>query len=154
MRFLFLKISIIISIILAFQQISFAQKPNLEEGQLKVIASEIIWKPCPSHLPKGCEIAVIEGSPKEADFFTVRFKMTGEFLMPAHTHPKDERVTILEGKVYVAFGLEAKKEDASVFGPGDFYVNYKNAIHTVWADKGSILQITGIGPWEANFIEE
>ena len=73
--------------------------------------------------------------------------------MPPHTHPKDERVTVLEGKAYVAFGKDAKQQDATIFSTGDYYVNSKDAVHTVWADSSTILQITGIGPWKANFID-
>ncbi|MFQ5631878.1 MAG: hypothetical protein ACE5I1_24160 [bacterium] len=32
-------------------------------------------------------------------------------------------------------------------------VHAEEAIHTVWADTLSIIQITGIGPWEAKFLE-
>jgi hypothetical protein len=86
--------------------------------------------------------------------FTVRFKVDGSFFMPAHWHPKDERVTILQGKAYVAFGEDGTRESAKGFGPGDYYVNAREAIHKVWADDNTIIQITGIGPWEAHFIEE
>ena len=119
-----------------------------------VHAKDIQWKPCPPNLPEGCEMAVMEGSPKSNDLFTVRFRINGEFIMPAHTHPKDERATILQGKGYVAFGKGATREDAKEFDPGDYYVNARNEIHTVWADSGTIIQLTGIGPWEAHFIEE
>lgn len=134
-------------------QIGVMQFPE-GEVQHVVHANEIQWKPCPPNLPDGCEIAVLEGNPKGEDMFTVRFRINGEFIMPPHTHPKDERVTVLEGKAYVAFGNGAKKEDATEFMPGDYYVNARNAIHTVWADPSTIIQITGIGPWEANFIEQ
>ncbi len=119
-----------------------------------VIAKDIKWKPCPPNLPEGCEMTVLEGNPKSKDLFSVRFKTSGGFKMPPHTHPKDERVTILKGKAYVAFGEEATMKDAKEFGPGDYYVNARNEIHTVWADDGTIIQITGIGPWEANFISK
>jgi quercetin dioxygenase-like cupin family protein len=126
------------------------------EGKVQhvVHAKDIQWKPCPPNLPDGCEMAVLEGNPKSNDLFTVRFKISGEFIMPPHTHPKDERVTVLQGKAYVAFGKGAIRKEAKEFGPGDYYVNARNAIHTVWADASTIIQITGIGPWEANFIEE
>jgi quercetin dioxygenase-like cupin family protein len=119
-----------------------------------VHAKDIQWTPCPPNLPEGCEMAVMEGNPKSNDFFTVRFKISNEFIMPPHTHPKDERVTVLQGKAYVAFGKSATRQEAKEFGAGDYYVNARNAIHTVWADSSTIIQITGIGPWEANFIEE
>ena len=92
---------------------------DFPEGVMQhaVHADEIEWKPTPPSLPPGCEMAVLEGNPRANEIFTVRFRANKDFLMPAHTHPKDERVTILEGKAYVAFGENAKKEDAKEFGP-------------------------------------
>lgn len=119
-----------------------------------VHANEIQWNPCPPHLPDGCEVAVLEGDPKSPDLFSVRFRVSKGFLMPPHTHPRDERVTVIEGKVAVAFGEDGTRENAKVFGPGDYYVNSRGAVHTVWADTTSILQITGIGPWVVDFIDE
>ncbi|MCB0663641.1 MAG: hypothetical protein KDC24_12925, partial [Saprospiraceae bacterium] len=66
---------------------------------------------------------------------------------------KDERVTILSGQLSVAFGKDATYADAKHFLPGDYYVNKRGAVHTVWVDSNSVIQITGIGPWEANFVE-
>ena len=136
----------------------YAQVGEMEfpEGKVQhvVRANDIKWIPCPPNLPEGCEMAILEGHPKSNNLFTVRFKLSGEFVMPPHTHPKDERVTILQGNAYVAFGKNASKEDAKVFGSGDYYVNARNAIHTVWADSDTVIQITGIGPWEAHFVED
>lgn len=136
-----------------------AQSPvgemKFPEGAVQhvVHTEDIQWKPCPPNLPSGCEIAVLEGSPQSPDLFTVRFRVSDEFVMPPHSHPKDERVTVLEGKMSVAFGMDGTRENAKQFGPGDYYVNAREAIHTVWADTLSIIQITGIGPWEAKFVE-
>lgn len=119
-----------------------------------VLARDIQWKPSPPNMPKSCEMAILEGSPKVNDLFTIRFKVNGEFYLPPHTHPKDERVTILQGNAYVGFGKDATRENAKKFGSGDYYVNARNEIHSVWADSGTIIQITGIGPWEAHLIEK
>lgn len=121
--------------------------------QHAVRTNEIQWKPCPPHLPSGCEMAVLEGDPRSPDFFTVRFRLDKGFVMPPHTHPKDERVTVLEGKVSVAFGVDGSRDRAKQFGPGDYYVNARGAVHTVWADEASVVQVTGIGPWEVNFVD-
>jgi quercetin dioxygenase-like cupin family protein len=118
-----------------------------------VYAEDIQWRPSPPNLPSGCEIAVLEASPQSADLFTVRFRTSEAFVMPPHSHSKDERVTILQGKVSVAFGMNGKREYAKQFGPGDYYVNARDAVHAVWADSSSIIQITGIGPWEVKFVE-
>ena len=112
------------------------------------------WKPCPPTLPSGCEMVVLEGDPKGADLFTVRFRISGKFMMPPHWHPKDERVTVLSGTAAVAFGANAERQDAKEFGAGDYYVNARNTVHTVWVEGPTILQITGIGPWKAVPVKE
>ena len=126
------------------------------EGSVQhvVLASEIQWMPCPPNLPSGCQLAALEGSPKSNDLFTVRFKVDEGMVMPPHTHPKDERVTILKGKAAVAFGENAGRKDAREFGPGDYYVNARGAVHSVWLDPGTELQITGIGRWEVNYVKK
>ncbi len=124
------------------------------EFQHAVRAGAIAWRPCPQNLPSGCEIAVLEGNPQGAGLFTVRFRIGEQFVMPPHTHPKEERVTVLKGRMSVAFGPDGSREAAEQFGAGDYYVNARGAIHTVWADAPSEIQITGIGPWEAHFVDQ
>lgn len=143
----------------ALTMIACQQSPvgemKFPEGSVQhaVHEADIQWKPCPPNLPSDCEMAVLEGNPQSADLFTVRFRVGGAFVMPRHSHPKDERVTVLQGRMAVAFGMDGTRENAKEFGPGDYYVNAREAIHTVWADTLSIIQITGIGPWEAKFVE-
>lgn len=134
-------------------EVGVMQFPN-GKVQHVVNADTLKWQACPPGLPKGCELVILEGNPKKPDLFTVRFKLAKTFFMSPHTHPKDERVTILSGNVSVAFGKEAKHADAVHFGPGDYYVNKRDAIHTVWIDQPAILQITGIGPWEVHFADK
>jgi hypothetical protein len=98
-------------------------------------------------------MAVLEGDPKQEMLFTVRFRTGSEFEMKPHWHPRNERVTILEGNVGVGFGDEIDRENVTWFGPGDYYVNANGAHHFVLADEPAVLQITGIGPWKANFLE-
>ncbi len=110
---------------------------DFPEGTVQhvVRTQDVNWAPCAPNLPAGCEIAVLEGSPREPDLFTVRFRVTEAFVMPPHTHPKDERVTVLEGSVAVAFGVDATRDDAQRFGPGDYYVNAREAVHSVWVSR-------------------
>lgn len=127
----------------------------LPKGTLQhaVLASDIAWQPCPPNLPAACQIAVLEGNPQASGLFTVRFRVASGFVVPSHTHPQEERVTVLKGRISVAFGMDATREKAKHFGPGDYYVNARDTIHSVWADDGSEIQITGFGPWQANVVE-
>lgn len=120
------------------------------EVQHAVRAGQEPWEPCPPALATGCEMAVLEGDPGSDDLFTVRVRIAeGATVVPPHWHPKDERVTILSGGAAVGFGLDPRREAANKFGPGDYYVNARHAIHTVWLEGPLVLQITGIGPWKA-----
>ena len=109
------------------------------------------WVPCPPSVPPGCEMAVLDGNPQGPDLFTIRFRIPegSVFVMPPHWHPKDERVTVIEGTVAVAFGEGAQRSDGAEFGAGDYYVNARHAVHSVWIDPGAVVQITGVGPWQA-----
>jgi hypothetical protein len=124
-------------------------------GQNQIIrrADSMKWGPCPPVLPNGCEMAVLEGSPKEEILFTARFRTTIPFELKPHSHPRNERVTILEGKIGVGFGDAMNRKAVTWFGPGDYYVNAKGAHHFVVADGPALLQITGIGPWKMNFLD-
>jgi quercetin dioxygenase-like cupin family protein len=128
---------------------------DFPEGQLQHVVryDEIDWQHCPPSLPPGCESVVLEGDPQAPGFFSVRFRVTGDFFIPPHTHPKDERVAVISGRVSVAFGANGSRADAKHFGPGDYYINARDAVHSVWADESTELQITGIGPWAVHFVE-
>jgi hypothetical protein len=130
-------------------------QPDFPEGtqQLAVHSDDIEWGPCPGNAPQGCQVAVLEGSPQTDGLYTVRLRVGGNFAMPPHTHPREERVTVLKGRIAVVFGADGLHEDASLFGPGDYYVNARDAVHSVWADEPSEIQITGIGPWEVHLLE-
>lgn len=106
------------------------------------------WWPCPPTMPPGCELFVLEGDPQAEDLYGVRLRLAEGFHLPPHSHPKDERVTVLAGRVAVAFGKEAKRETAQVFGPGDYYVNARGAVHSVWVEAPAVLQLVSVGPWK------
>jgi quercetin dioxygenase-like cupin family protein len=92
-------------------------------------------------------MAVLEGSPKSEQIFTFRIRTTDPFVLPPHTHPRNERVTVLDGAVYVGFGDVADEDSSTRFETGDYYVNRAGAHHYVWSDEPVTLQLTGIGPW-------
>ncbi len=114
---------------------------------------DVQWGACPPALPAGCEMAVLEGDPKKEMLFTARFRTVGRFELKPHWHPKNERVTVLEGRVGVGFGDEIDLDVVTWFAPGDYYVNAKEAHHFVLADGPTVLQITGIGPWEVHYVD-
>ncbi|MBI3925491.1 MAG: cupin domain-containing protein [Armatimonadetes bacterium] len=68
-------------------------------------------------------------------------------------HPRDERVTVLEGEVRVGFGDSFDEGKMTTFGPGSFYLNPPGADHYGWIVKDSLLQMTGMGSWKLHFVK-
>jgi hypothetical protein len=128
---------------------------ELPKGAIQVLPEEIKWLDAPPPIPPGSKIAVLEGNPKEDGFFTMRVMIPAYYTVPAHFHKKDERVTVLEGVVYVGFGDKTDTTNASKFTEGSFYLNPSESNHYVFTQsEGCVLQITGIGPWGINYVEE
>lgn len=138
-----------------------AGEQNLEAGfpgnvdQIVHTSESIEWGPCPpGPLPdEGCRMAVLEGNPKGEQLFTFRIQTTEPFVLPPHTHPRNERVTVIDGALYVGFGTTVDKKASTRFEAGDFYVNRAGAAHFVWSDEPMTVQLTGIGPWEIHPLE-
>ena len=129
--------------------------PNLEAeipggvDQVVYRGGEIEWGPCPPGplAGPGCQMAVLEGNPKTEQLFTFRIRTTEPFVLPSHTHPRNERVTVIEGALNVGFGDTVDKSASTRFEAGDYYVNRAGAHHFVWSDEPTTIQLTGIGPW-------
>lgn len=121
-------------------------------GQLQIVhrAASMPYGPGPPSVPFECEMAVLEGHPGEAGLFTIRLRTEQPWVMPPHTHPRAERVTVIAGRVHVGFGTAVEERGGQAFTAGDYYVNAPGMVHHVWADEPVEIQITGIGPWEVH----
>lgn len=126
---------------------SHAPRPAIQHE-----SSAIVFVPAPTNLPKGVKWVVLEGDPSQKGVFTLRLSLPPGFALPPHTHPVDERVTVLEGSVSVGFGAARAENGMRAFGPGSFYVNPPGVAHYVSSEQGAVLQITGEGPWRVDLV--
>ncbi len=121
----------------------------VDPPQLVRRADTLDWRPCPPVLPDSCRIAVLEGDPRATgQLYTVRLAVPEAFEMPPHTHPRNERLTVLDGSVSVSFALD--REEERRFEADDYYVTAAGVPHVVWSDAGATVQLTGIGPWQTD----
>ena len=106
------------------------------------------WNDAPPSMPRGTKIAVLEGSPQHAGLFTIRLEVPAGAKLAPHIHPRDERVTVLSGRVTVHIGGKS-----TTFQAGGFYVNPPNEPHSLEFQEATVLQLTCEGPWELKFLE-
>src|SRR6266513_2196496 len=62
------------------------------------------WQDGLASLPKGAQIAVLEGDPSKEGPFVFRVKLPDGYRVPPHTHPKTERVTVVSGTFNIGMG--------------------------------------------------
>ena len=131
---------------------SLAQTPHADMAASFYAPDAIKWKDGPPSLPKGAQVAVLEGDPSKEGMFVMRIKFPNGYHIPAHTHPKPERVTVIQGTFHLAMGDNPKKEDAKTLTAGTYGVWSPGMVHAVWIEGETIVQLHGIGPWMINYV--
>ena len=145
-----LRICVSAAILFVSSYNSFAQ-----DKPIQINPDDVKWFDAPSPFPAGTKMAILEGNPKNEGIFTMRVIFTPYFKIPAHTHPKDERVTVLSGSIYVGFGDKLDTANAVKFSQGSYYVNFAGTHHYVFTqNEGVTFQITGLGPWQIDYLED
>ena len=107
----------------------------------------IAWRDAPPSLPKGAKVAVLEGDPTKPGLVTMRLKLPQGAELPLHTHPADERVTVLGGAMKVRVG-----DVERVLPAGSFYVTPKGTKHSFAVDEDTVIQVTVEGPWSVQLV--
>lgn len=116
-------------------------------------AADIPWTDAPPGLPAGAKTAVLEGDPRKPGAFTMRLRLPAGARLNPHTHPADERVTVLSGSVRLGWGEKFDATRGKTFTAGAFYITPTPMPHFVWADEECVLQVTGQGPWGLTYID-
>src|SRR4051794_13759036 len=73
---------------------------TMHEGHVTVLPADVKWRAAES-LPPGAKVAEIEGDMSKPGYFCARIMLPDGFKVPAHWHPNAERVTILQGTLYL-----------------------------------------------------
>lgn len=123
------------------------------EEPILLNAEDLEWTDAPAALPPGAEVAVLEGDPSAAGTFTMRLRFPADYVLDAHVHASDERVTVLSGALNVSVGDANDPEAVTRLTPGGFMVMPPGTHHVAWTDEETIVQITTEGPWEIEFVE-
>jgi len=130
---------------------SFAQETQSADMHLYP-PTAIEWKAGPAALPPGAKMAVLEGDPTKEGPFVVRFRFPEGYHVPAHTHPKTERVTVISGALSLATGEALDRNSATKLPAGSFGYWPAGMKHTAWSDRETVIQLHGIGPWQINYV--
>jgi len=123
-----------------------------EDGFRLSPASDIAWKEGPASLPKGAQITVLEGDPSKEGPFVFRVKVPDGYRIPVHTHPKTERVTVIQGTFNIGMGEHFDPKMTKPMPVGTYGYWKSGMKHFVWAKGETIVQFHGEGPWSIQYV--
>lgn len=109
------------------------------------------WAAVPS-LPKGAQLAVIEGPMNEAVPFTVRLKFPANYRIPPHWHPAVERVTVLSGTFNMGAGDSFDNSKTQALNAGAIAIMPAQSRHFAWTASETVVQLHGTGPWGITYV--
>ena len=115
-------------------------------------AAEIKWTDGPNSLPKGAQIAVLEGDLSKEEPFVFRVKLPDGYRIAPHIHPKPERVTIISGTLNFGMGDKFDMTQGKELPAGTFGTWPAGMKHFAWTKGETILQLHGIGPWTIQYV--
>lgn len=115
-------------------------------------ASKTEWKDGPPSLPKGAQIAVLEGDPTKDGPFVFRVKVPDGYRIPPHTHPKTERVTVISGTFNIGMGDKFDEKATKAMPAGTYGYWEPGMKHFVWTKGETVVQFHGMGPWSIQYV--
>lgn len=131
--------------------VALAQHAATHPPHRHVKASELRWQDVPS-LPKGAQIAVIEGPMSEPVPFTVRLKFPANYRLPPHFHPAVERVTVLSGTFSMGMGDVFEASRAVAVEAGSMMIMHPGTPHFAFTTGETVVQLHGSGPWGVTYV--
>lgn len=108
----------------------------------------------PDFLPKGVQFALIQGDPSQSGIYTIRLKFPANFHFPAHFHPVDEQVTVLQGTFIIGMGDSIAVAKGQTLTAGGFITAPANAHHWAVAHGITVVQVSGDGPFGITYVKD
>jgi hypothetical protein len=117
-----------------------------------VTPADIKWQDGPATLQKGAQMVILEGDPSKDGPFVMRVKLPDGFRVMPHTHPKDERVTVITGTLYLGMGAKFDEKGGKAMPAGSYGRTEAGMKHFGWVKGETILQLHGTGPWAIDYV--
>jgi quercetin dioxygenase-like cupin family protein len=131
---------------------AFALPVSAADDQKIFTAQEVRWSPAPASIPKGAEAAVLFGDPSREGLFAMRLKFPKGYVIPPHSHPKPEVLTVISGTFQIGMGDTADKSKVKPLPAGGFFGFPAGMNHFAYIDEETVVQLNSTGPWGLTYV--
>jgi quercetin dioxygenase-like cupin family protein len=100
----------------------------------------------------GGDVEILYGDPEIAgEPFVMRIRELAGAIVPPHSHPVDEHITVVQGIWYFALGDEYKAESLQELKAGSYAFAPKGSTMFGYSAAGAIVQAHGVGPFRIHW---
>jgi quercetin dioxygenase-like cupin family protein len=122
--------------------------------QVKALSPPDIPWFTPSYYTDGRQRAQLLGDSTKGGAWIDRVKIPSGSRIPAHTHPHDEVVTIIEGTWYLGIGEKFDETKLKAYPAGSFIIIPAQVPHFLATREGPVIvQVSGDGVFRSNYLE-
>ena len=119
-----------------------------------VTADQVRWF-TPPYYNDGRQRAQLFGDSGKGGIWIDRVRIPCGGRVPAHTHPQDELVTVIEGTWYLGEGTKFDSAKLKGYPPGSFIVIPAGVSHFIAGKEGTVVvQLSGIGKFQTDYLEK
>jgi quercetin dioxygenase-like cupin family protein len=115
--------------------------------------SNLKWTDGPPSLPSGVQMAIVSGNPGKKGMFTIQLKMPTDYAVPAHSHPTNEVVKVLSGKLHYGMSDKLDMAQAKTLTIGHSVTMKAKMNHWVHAPAPATIQVSGMGPFQITYVD-
>ena len=102
--------------------------------------------------PMSGDIEILYGDPEAVgEPFVMRIKELPGTVVPPHSHPVDEHITVVQGTWYFGLGEKFDARSLQELKPGTYAFAPKGSWMFGYSPDGSIVQVHGIGPFQIHW---
>jgi quercetin dioxygenase-like cupin family protein len=96
---------------------------------------------------------VLQGDPSKAgEIFTIRLRFPSRYVLPPHTHPTPEYITVIRGHFLAGVGEDFARAALTRFDAGDFTTMPPAMAHFATTRGVTEVQVHAIGPFALTYI--
>jgi hypothetical protein len=98
------------------------------------------------------DVEILYGDPEvDGEPFVMRIRELPGAIVPPHSHPVDEHITVVQGTWYFALGDEYKREALQELKAGSYAFAPKGSTMFGFSPSGAIVQVHGVGPFRIHW---
>jgi quercetin dioxygenase-like cupin family protein len=102
--------------------------------------------------PMSGDVEILYGDPEAAgEPFVMRIRELPGTIVPPHSHPVDEHITVVQGTWYFGLGDQFDKQSLQELKAGSYAFAPKGSSMFGFSPDGAIVQVHGVGPFQIHW---